>query len=71
MQVKLAVQSQGWAQVAGWQRCIALHTMLGPQSGLVLHPLVQRFCGYAPPCMQTQGLSQMRPAPASWQSALA
>ena len=49
VQVKLAVQSEGWAQVAAMQRCVALHAMLGPQSVAVAQPLVQRFCGWAPP----------------------
>jgi hypothetical protein len=55
--------------VAASQWWEALHAMLGPQSALLAHPVVQRSCGMAPPSQQAQGLPQMRPVPASAQSA--
>jgi hypothetical protein len=68
-QWKFEVQSASTAQAAASHRWVALQTLLGPQSASVPQPLVQKFWGWAPPWKQAQGLSQMRPWPASWQSA--
>jgi hypothetical protein len=66
---KFAVQSVLLLQAAASQRLVELHTMLGPQSAALPQPLVQCFCGCAPPCEHPHGRSQMSPVPASAQSA--
>jgi hypothetical protein len=48
-QVKFAVHPLVPEHVAATQRCVASHVWLGPQSGSLAQPLVQCFCGFAPP----------------------
>jgi hypothetical protein len=67
-QVKLPEQSLSPLHAFAAQRCVAPHTMLGPQSAFDAHPFVQWGPGCAPPRWQLQGRSQMRPTPASAQS---
>jgi hypothetical protein len=68
-QLKFAVQSPSALQAAAAQRKVVPHAMLGPQSAFVLQPLLHCGNGCAPPWKHSHGKSQMKPAPASWQSA--